>query len=138
MRGQSWYTSSSATNRAQVVLDCQRFGTSQSEAPPRLSSNDSDLDLSALRIRFRGGLIAYQRKDDMTSGTDPRERALLREIGALSDRVRELRRPDSGADGAQIKALEVESRSKWEELRQIRAGSVVVDESAPRRRGMYI
>ena len=51
-----------------------------------------------------------------------RERGLLREIGGISDRVRELRRQGAASHGVQIKALEVESRSKWEELRMLRAG----------------
>ena len=65
------------------------------------------------------------------------EAALLREIGVLSDRVRELRRSDRH-DPVQIKALEGQSRSKWEELRLLRAGPVTVDLASPRRRGLYI
>ena len=74
----------------------------------------------------------------MKAAVDPREMAILREIGVLSDRVRALRRPDGRLDGSQIKALEGQSRSKWEELRLLRAGSVVMDTSSPRRRGLYI
>ncbi len=68
------------------------------------------------------------------------ERALLREIGEISNRVRELRRGDGRHDPVQIKALEGESRSKWEELRLLRAGPVTIDMDmgAPRRRGLYI
>lgn len=66
------------------------------------------------------------------------EMALLRDISALSDRVRALRRSEGRHDGTQIKALEGESRIKWEELRQVRAGTVEVDNSSPRRRGLYI
>jgi hypothetical protein len=83
-------------------------------------------------------LVARYRKDDMKIAVDPREIEILREIGALSERVRALRRPEGRLDGTQIKALEVQSRSKWEELRLLRAGSVVVDSSSPRRRGLYI
>ena len=74
----------------------------------------------------------------MTMAIDPRETQILREIGVLSDRVRALRRPAGRLDGSQIKALEGQSRSKWEELRLLRAGPVVLDTSSPRRRGLYI
>ena len=74
----------------------------------------------------------------MKVAISPRETEILREIGALSDRVRALRRPEGRPDGSQIKALEGQSRSKWEELRLLRAGSVVIDSSSPRRRGLYI
>ena len=72
--------------------------------------------------------------------TQTGERALLREIGEISNRVRELRRGDGRHDPAQIKALEGESRSKWEELRLLRAGPVTIDMDmgSPRRRGLYI
>ncbi len=74
----------------------------------------------------------------MAAPIDPREAQLLREIGAITDRVRAGRRPENRMDGLQIKALEGESRSKWEELRLLRAGPVVMDNSSPRRRGLYI
>ena len=70
--------------------------------------------------------------------TQTGEAALLREIGALSDRVRELRRANDRHDPAQIKALEGQSRSKWEELRLLRAGPVSIETASPRRRGLYI
>ncbi len=72
--------------------------------------------------------------------TQTGENALLREIGELSNRVRELRRGDGRHDPAQIKALEGQSRSKWEELRLLRAGPVTIDMDmgSPRRRGLYI
>ncbi len=69
---------------------------------------------------------------------DPREAEILREIGALFDRVRALRQPAGRLDGVQIKALEGQSRAKWEELRLLRAGPAVADLSSPRRRGLYI
>lgn len=56
-----------------------------------------------------------------TSGATDRESELLKEIGALSDRVRGLRAASAAANGPQIKALEAQSRSKWEELRARRA-----------------
>jgi hypothetical protein len=67
------------------------------------------------------------------------EGALLREIVTFES-CRELRRGDGRHDPAQIKALEGESRSKWEELRLLRAGPVTIDMDmgSPRRRGLYI
>lgn len=56
-----------------------------------------------------------------TFAANDRENELLREIGALSDRVRRLRAASAAANGPQIKALEAQSRSKWEELRAGRA-----------------
>jgi len=56
-----------------------------------------------------------------TSPLDDRETRLLREIGGLSDRVRALRARSAAANGPQIKALEEQSRSKWAELRTLRA-----------------
>lgn len=72
------------------------------------------------------------------TGAREREIKILREIGALSDRVREMRRPEGRHDGTQIKALEAQSRAKWEELRLLRAGPVTSDLTSPRRRGLYI
>jgi hypothetical protein len=69
---------------------------------------------------------------------DPRETEILREIGLLFERVRALRQPAGRLDGAQIKALEGQSRAKWEELRLLRAGPVVSEITSPRRRGLYI
>ena len=69
---------------------------------------------------------------------DPRETEILQEIGALFERVRALRQPAGRLDGAQIKALEGQSRAKWEELRLLRAGPAVADITSPRRRGLYI
>lgn len=71
-------------------------------------------------------------------GVREREIGLLREIGAISDRVRELRKPEGRLDGTQIKALEAQSRAKWEELRLLRAGPVTSELTSPRRRGLYI
>jgi hypothetical protein len=56
-----------------------------------------------------------------TSSLLDRETQLLREIGVLSDRVRALRAQSATANGAQIKAVDLESRSKWAELRALRA-----------------
>ena len=43
---------------------------------------------------------------------DPRETEILKEIGLLFERVRALRQPAGRLDGAQIKALEGQSRAK--------------------------
>lgn len=65
-----------------------------------------------------------------------REAELLHQVGAISDRIRGLRERNAGEHTAQIKALEAESRVKWEELRSLRAGPVPVVE-APSARGSY-
>ena len=63
------------------------------------------------------------------------ERRLIDEIGGLADRVRALRRIGGASyDGGQIKALETQSRAKWEELRSLRAGPVNIDPPAPMNR----
>jgi hypothetical protein len=62
------------------------------------------------------------------------EGRLLREIGGISDRVRELRRQGAASHGVQIKALEGESRAKWEELRMQRAGPMNDGPPIPRSR----
>lgn len=49
------------------------------------------------------------------------ERRLITEITNLADRIRALRAPGGRQDGA-ITALEAQSRSKWEQLRALRAG----------------
>ncbi len=56
-----------------------------------------------------------------TSPPHDRETQLLRDIGGLSDRVRALRAGSAAANGPQIKALELQSRTKWAELRALRA-----------------
>jgi hypothetical protein len=50
-----------------------------------------------------------------------RETQLLREIGELSDQIRALRARSAAANAAQIKTVELQSRSKWTELRALRA-----------------
>lgn len=67
---------------------------------------------------------------------DERERRLLTEIGGLSDRIRALR-GTGASNGTQIRALEAQSRAKWEELRLLRAGSVNLDLPAPNLGGLY-
>ena len=58
---------------------------------------------------------------DRNAPPDDREARLLREIGGLSDHVRDLRAHDAAEHGPQIKALEHEARTKWAELRALRA-----------------
>jgi len=56
-----------------------------------------------------------------TSPQHERETRLLREIGELATQVRALRTRSAGANGTQIKALEMQSRAAWAELRTLRA-----------------
>jgi hypothetical protein len=74
---------------------------------------------------------------DRNTGPDDRQRRLLREIGGLSDRVRELRSTGAGRNSTQIKALEVQSRAKWQELRMLRAAPASVDPSMRSPGGRY-
>ncbi|HEX5480459.1 MAG TPA: hypothetical protein VFY79_12145 [Dehalococcoidia bacterium] len=68
-----------------------------------------------------------------TSPTD----ALLREIGALADRVRELRASHRSGRSEQIKALEAESRAQWERLRSLRADPTGAELPSPTLGGLY-
>jgi hypothetical protein len=61
---------------------------------------------------------------------------MLRDLGAISDRIRALREKNAGQHGAQIKALEAESRVKWEQLRSLRAGPPT-NEPPENRRSLY-
>jgi hypothetical protein len=63
----------------------------------------------------------------------PREAQLLREVGGISDRIRALREKNAGRHGPQIKALEAESRIKWEQLRSLRAAPVTGEPELSRR-----
>ena len=56
------------------------------------------------------------------------EDRLIAEITNLADRIRAMRLPGASGETASIKALEAESRAKWDELRALRAGPVNVDE----------
>ncbi|MEX2225428.1 MAG: hypothetical protein WEB52_03140 [Dehalococcoidia bacterium] len=49
---------------------------------------------------------------------------VLRDINGMSERVRVLRRIDAVANSTQIKAAEGQLRTKWQELRALRAGTV--------------
>jgi hypothetical protein len=54
-------------------------------------------------------------------------RALLNEIGALADEIRELRRLDARDGRAQIAALTATMRLKWQEMRALRAPAAIAD-----------
>lgn len=58
------------------------------------------------------------------------------DIGALSDRLRKLRASPS-LDSAQVRALEAQTRVKWEELRAMRAGPANGELTRPDSRGHY-
>ena len=66
-----------------------------------------------------------------------RERALLREIGVLHDKLRAMRASGAMARATEIKAIETQSRAKWEELRTVRARPVNGDLPEPTARGHY-
>ena len=66
--------------------------------------------------------------------TNETERRLLADIGRIADRVRAIRGPGVYHDGAAIKALETESRAKWEQLRTLRAGPINPDLPPPTNR----
>jgi len=86
------------------------------------------------------GRIATGARDlpmsDRTTITPPQERQLLSDIGALSDRLRKLR-SSGNLDPAQIRAVEAQSRVKWEELRAMRAGPATGELTRPDPRGHY-
>lgn len=66
-----------------------------------------------------------------------REGKLLAEINKLADRVRELRRANASRNEAQIKAMTAQLRSKWEEMRALRAPAAVRDTTSHGRGGLY-
>ena len=65
------------------------------------------------------------------------ELQLLRDLEAISDRIRGLRARDAGSHGVQLKALEAESRLKWEQLRAQRAGPFTGDRTPQNGRSLY-
>ncbi len=65
------------------------------------------------------------------TATNPQERQILTDIGALSDRLRKLR-SSGNLDPAQIRSVEAQSRVKWEELRAMRAGPAELTRPDPR------
>jgi hypothetical protein len=62
------------------------------------------------------------------------EQQLLSDIQGIADRIRGLR----GKDGRlnEIKSLEEQARSKWEQLRRLRAAPAATD-PGPERRSLY-
>ena len=68
--------------------------------------------------------------------TSERERPILTDIGALSDRLRQLR-ASPRLDTTQVRALEAQARLKWEELRAMRAGPANGELPRPDSRGHY-
>lgn len=71
------------------------------------------------------------------SGTRDEQHRILREIGGMADHVRQLRQRDAVRNSAEIRALTGELRSKWDELRVLRAPPVGDDLSTRRRGGLY-
>jgi hypothetical protein len=65
------------------------------------------------------------------------ESSLLREIGAIADRTRELRRADAVLNHDQVKALTRDLECKWQELRILRAGPPDPALAARGARGSY-
>jgi len=65
------------------------------------------------------------------------ETRLLAEIEGISRKVRGLRHVAARENAAEIKLLEAKARSKWEELRSLRAGPAAIDVTLPRSRGHY-
>lgn len=57
----------------------------------------------------------------LTPMTPGRELALLRELGSIAIRIRALRAHDAGHHITQVKALETQTRLKWDEMRALRA-----------------
>ena len=62
---------------------------------------------------------------------------MLGEISSLAERVRGLRSANAVRNDTQIKALTAQLRSKWEEMRALRAPSVPGDHDSHRRGGLY-
>jgi hypothetical protein len=65
------------------------------------------------------------------------ERRLLTEIGEIADRVRDLRGADAMRHTVQIKELTGHMRSKWAELRALRAPPGNDDPLSRGRKGHY-
>lgn len=65
------------------------------------------------------------------------ERRLLGEISSLAERVRGLRSANAVRNDAQIKALTAQLRSKWDDMRALRAPSVNGDTYSRGRGGLY-
>lgn len=72
-----------------------------------------------------------------TTAFRERERALLRDIGTLADRARDLRRSDAASHEPQIRALTADLQAKWAEIRALRAAPSDGDGSLRSYRGSY-
>ena len=70
------------------------------------------------------------------TATSDGEHRLLKEIGKLAERLRELRSTGAMRNEAQIKALTAQLRQKWEEMRAMRAPGPVGDMTS-RGRGLH-
>lgn len=62
------------------------------------------------------------------------EQKLLSDIAGIADKVRAMRRPGARYEASEIRALEDQSRTKWQELRMLRAGPVNSEPPLPRER----
>jgi hypothetical protein len=67
---------------------------------------------------------------DMGTAAEP---DMLDEIRGLTQRIHVLRSEDARLNAPAIKLLEAESRAKWEQLRQFRAGPIEVERTPERR-----
>lgn len=114
---------------------------------PRTPDQAGVLIYVKVSAQFRAGSVPLSHSEEHpVAGKVPNgERQLLTEIGELFDRVRNLRALDrvrtprvSGADnGVKIKELEAEARTKWDELRSLRAGLIPRDVPSPHLGGLY-
>ena len=64
------------------------------------------------------------------------EEQLLSDIRGIADRIRGLRGKDGRLNDGQIKSLEEQARTKWEQVRRLRAGPAN-NEPWPERRSLY-
>lgn len=63
------------------------------------------------------------------------ETRILSELAGIADRVRAIRASSKSYNSDKIKSLEMESRTKWTELRTLRAGPINLEElPTPNRR----
>ena len=65
------------------------------------------------------------------------EAGLLSDINVLAGRIADARALDARRDAAQIKALTLELRAKWDELRAARVASLAVDLTLLPREGYH-
>jgi hypothetical protein len=78
------------------------------------------------------------RREESTVKSPPApERQLLDEISGIAARLKTLRGDARSMNIDLIKALEQQSRTKWNELRLLRAGPSPLDEQELRSRSLY-